>query len=299
MDAISEVDVIEFGSGRLTAGVVPDIGGSIAFFRRGETDILRPLSAQAAAQKDVLGVASFPMLPYANRIIGNCFNFEDQTYTVPPNNGIERFNVHGSGWKSVWSVAQRTRDMVELVLDHRGTADPFRYRAVQSLALSSAGLTIDTRIINTGSRPMPFGFGHHPWLERDRDLELQFRATHFWLEAPEGVVSDRIGVPPELSFAGGRGLPKSWRNNCYSGWDGTAQLRFPSRALGLHVQADPIFGHLMFYADPSKPYFCLEPQTNASCAFNKMADGIDGLGVIVLAPGQSASGRVSFTPFEL
>jgi aldose 1-epimerase len=56
----------------------------------------------------------------------------------------------------------------------------------------------------------------------------------------------------------------------------------------------------MIYADPAKPYFCLEPQTNAVGAFNRMGQGYDDkLGVIVLEPGASREGSMSFVPFDL
>ena len=69
---------------------------------------------------------------------------------------------------------------------------------------------------------------------------------------------------------------------------------------GLLIKADPVFRHLMFYADPAKPYFCLEPQSNAPCAFNRIASGRQqDMGVFVLDPGQTATGRVGFFPFAL
>ena len=67
----------------------------------------------------------------------------------------------------------------------------------------------------------------------------------------------------------------------------------------LLIKADPVFRHLMFYADPAKPYFCLEPQTNTSGAFNRGRWSDPDEGVILLGPGESASGTVSFKPFEL
>ena len=61
-----------------------------------------------------------------------------------------------------------------------------------------------------------------------------------------------------------------------------------------------IFKHLMLYADPARRDFCLEPQTNAVCAFNMIDEdlGDTDLGVIVLAPGDSAGGTMTFTPIE-
>ena len=46
-------------------------------------------------------------------------------------------------------------------------------------------------------------------------------------------------------------------------------MDFLSRGLRLTMSAEPVFKHLMIYADPQQPYFCVEPQTNASGAFNR------------------------------
>ena len=61
------------------------------------------------------------------------------------------------------------------------------------------------------------------------------------------------------------------------------------------MAADAVFGHLMVYADPAKPFFCVEPQSNASGAFNR-AGGFDdpAEGVRVLEPGESLGGTVRF-----
>lgn len=56
----------------------------------------------------------------------------------------------------------------------------------------------------------------------------------------------------------------------------------------------------MFYADPNLPVVCVEPQTNASCAFNRTGGFEDPEdGVIILEPGACAGGSARFTPFRL
>jgi len=77
-------------------------------------------------------------------------------------------------------------------------------------------------------------------------------------------------------------------------------LTFPRSGVGLRIEADPPFRHLMLYSDPAKSAFCIEPQTHATGAFNRLdRNEDDELGAIVLRPGESAEGSVSFIPFEL
>ena len=148
---------------------------------------------------------------------------------------------------------------------------------------------------------MPFGFGHHPWFDRDPDVTVQFHARTFHLTEPEVVIGERIALPPERSFATPRGLPERWRCSDYGGWTGPATVRFGSRGVGVAITADPVFGHVMFYApDPRLPIFCIEPQTNASGAFNR-AGGFEDPedGVIILEPGESAAGSMRFAALRL
>jgi len=297
MDAISEA--LTLRAGALEVGLAPAIGGSLGVMRWRGIDLMRRLSDDDHDAGNVLGVAMFPMVPYANRIAGNAFDFGARRWQVLPNNPPEKFNVHGSGWKQPWTVARSAAAEITLALEVVAGAEPYSYRAEQVFAVSEEGLGVAMTLINTGPVPMPFGFGLHPWFDRDRDVTLQFSARRFHLEEPDGVSGDPITLPPELDFSKGRPLPDGWRNNDYGGWAGEAAIRFPSRGAGLRIAADPIFKHLMLYADPAKPYFCLEPQTNASGAFARGRWNDPDEGVIVLAPGERARGVVLFRPFAL
>jgi len=297
MGATSELLTLKAGA--LDVELVPQIGGSVSALRWRGIDLMRRLSDHDRETGNVLGVAMFPMIPYANRIAGNAFEFGGKRWHVQPNNPSETINVHGSGWKHPWTVGEASASSVALSLEIGAGSEPYSYHATQVFAASEEGLSVQMTITNTGPVSMPFGFGLHPWFDRDPDVTLRFKATHFYLEEPQGLAGDPITLPPELDFATGRPLPASWRNNDYGGWTGEATLRFPTRGAGLRIKADPVFKHLMLYADPTKPYFCVEPQTNASGAFNRDGWNDPDEGIIVLAPGESVAGTVSLMPFAL
>ena len=100
-------DRLHLAAGALGVDLVPRVGGSMAAFRHGMTDLLRPLSAADDVAGNGLGVAMFPMVPYANRITGNVFDFQGRSYAFQPNNPPEKFNVHGTGWHRDWSLDRR------------------------------------------------------------------------------------------------------------------------------------------------------------------------------------------------
>lgn len=292
-------EIIECTAGDLALGLVPEIGGSVAYFRRRGLDLMRPLSRADRAAGNVLGVAMFPMVPYANRIADNAFDFGGRTWQFSANNPPEKFNVHGTGWHSAWQAQQDGRT-VTLRLDHIDAEAAYSYSAQQVFTLTPEKLSVGLQLTNRGSVAMPFGFGLHPWFDRDPDVTLKFSAAHFFMEGPEGIATERLATPPELDFSGGRSLPTSWRNNDYGGWNGIAEIGYPSRGIALRIEAQPIFSHLMLYADPDRPFFCLEPQSNAPTAFNRITTGQDeGMGTTVLEPGESLAGDVAFTPVRL
>lgn len=297
MDGTAELLTLKAGALEVT--LVPQIGGSVSALRWRGIDLMRRLSDGDREAGNVLGVAMFPMTPYANRIADNAFGFAGKRWQVLPNNPPEQINVHGSGWKHAWTVDSSGAADATLSLDIAAGGEPYSYRATQALVVSQQGLSVTMTLTNTGPVPLPFGFGLHPWFDRDPDVTLQFSARRFYLEEPAGISGDPVTLPPELDFVGGQPLPGGWRNNDYGGWGGEATLRFPTRGAGLLIKADPVFGHLMLYADPTKPYFCVEPQTNASGAFNRGRWNDPDEGVIVLAPGDSTAGTVSFLPFAL
>ncbi len=291
MGATSEL--VRLAAGEIEAGLAPAIGGSLAWLRWRGIDLMRPLSEADRAAGNVLGVACFPMLPYANRIAGNAFAFDGRTWRFEANNPPERYNVHGTGWLRSWRVEAAAASAAQLALEvDDGT---YAYRAVQSFELEARALAVGIEIENRASARAPFGFGLHPWFQRDPDVELRFRARDFYLEEPEHVGGDRITLPTELDFSAGRRLPERWRNNDYGGWDGRAEITWPSRGVRLVLTAEPVFGHLMLYADPARPLFCVEPQSNASGAFNRAGGFEDPAeGIRILEPGERMAGTVRF-----
>ncbi len=289
----------ELRNGDLTVGLVPEIGGSVAYFRKGTADLMRPLSDADRARGDVLGVGMFPMVPFANRIDQNQFSFEGRVYHFAQNNPPERFHVHGTGWHRPWTEHRMGDDEAELELVHIAPDEPYSYAARQHFKLSPEALTVTTELENRGERRMPFGFGQHPWFPPEADATASFDARSIWVLGRDGVPVERHSTPPESDFTSPRTLPRDVYAYCYGDWTGRYSITWPSRGIGLAVVADEIFKHLMVYSDPKRPALCLEPQTNAVSAFT-LADGDSGdddLGIIVLDPGEKASGTMTFKPF--
>ena len=61
------------------------------------------------------------------------------------------------------------------------------------------------------------------------------------------------------------------------------------------MAAERPLGFLTLYTPPGQPYFCAEPVSNITNAFN-LTHGPDDTGLIILAPGAKIAARVQFTP---
>ena len=189
-------EIVEIRSGQLELGIVPEIGGSIAFFnlRRGDKTIqlLRPLSDTDRTCSNILGVSMFPMVPYANCIEDNRFAFSGRDYRVVPNLPGYKFNFHGRGWLSKWTVSGNREGQVTLSLEDSETGQPHQYSTTQKFHLTSGRLAITTTITNLGPVAMPFGFGQHPWFPRDSDTTVYFKARRFWIETLDSSAAEPI-----------------------------------------------------------------------------------------------------------
>ena len=84
----SSAGLISLHAGHLVLELAPEVGGAIAAFyqlRDGvRFDWLRPASAKALQKREPEGMASFPLVPFCNRIRNGRAVFEDKQIAMPP-----------------------------------------------------------------------------------------------------------------------------------------------------------------------------------------------------------------------
>ena len=290
--------MLSLRSGTLRLDLAPEIGGAIAGFSSegpgGTIHWLRPMSAAGRQAGDVGAASCFPLFPFSNRIRGCAFVFQGRAVRM-----THTFDnaEHGHGWLSPWKVQDVGADRATLVFERAATADwPFAYRARQEFALTGKGLEARIEIANTGTIPMPAGFGLHPYFPRTPRTTLRARVTGMW-ETDAQILPTRLVEPAGASDPRARlEVDKVALDNCYTGWDGSAEIDWPERGNGLSMTAEGPLGFLVVYTPPGEDFFCAEPVSNATDAFNLAAAGRGDTGMLVLEPGRSASARVVLTP---
>lgn len=281
-------------------GILPLTGASIAYGRvrydDAWLDVMRPTNP--ADYGNSSKCSSFIMLPWCNRIKDAVLRFQGVAYPLEatPDDGTAR---HGDVRKRVWTVDEQSDTRVRLSLDSRDQIQvnyPFAFAAAAEYRLEGRAFVWKLTLTNVDSRPMPGGFGHHPYFVRptgdntpiltipcDSQFELQNSLAR---DAP-------VAIHPALDFRQPRSIGDAIFDHLLTGrqGDAPARLRYPAWDIELVMDADPIFQQVILYA-PGDASVAVEPMTNANDGFNLYERGISESGVFVLQPGESVSGEV-------
>jgi aldose 1-epimerase len=297
-------DLIELASGATRVCVAPQAGGSIAAYYEAAPDgprhWFRPATGAALASGDPLGMASFPLFPYCNRIRDAKFDFDGRTIDLSRPGDTHRHALHGHGWRRPWQVGQRGDTQVDLYFEHRPDAGrqgdwPFHYEARQSIRLDGDALSITLSARNLGTSPMPFGMGHHPYYLRTPHTVVKAHVDAMW-HADADVLPLHVGAHPAVD-ALRNGMPADAfdLDNNFVGWSREATVIWPERGRQVVLQAERPFDQLVVYAPAGADALCVEPVTNTTDSFNAK-EPASLVGGCVLAPGEVLQATLRWTP---
>lgn len=272
-------------------------GGAIASYatRLGGADITW-IAPPPPDSRDAGATGCFPLIPYSNRIRGGRFAFDDRQVTLPVDRTRDPHFEHGHGWRAPWRIVDHGAGHVLLHFRHEADAWPWSYEAMQSIALDAGALVVELTVVNCGHAPMPMGFGLHPFFTRTPRTRLRAAVAGMW-ETDAEILPTTLGpVPARADLVAGVTLDAVDLDNVFTGWDGRAAIERPEDRARLVITADPPLRFLVVYAPPGQPYFCAEPVSNATDAFNLTAAGRTDTGMIVLAPGERVAATIRLQP---
>ena len=285
---------VELSAGAARVVLAPRAGGSIASYEWNGLAVLRPTSADAAANDDARDFASYPLIPFSNRIANATLHWRRGTYPLPRYLAGHPHAIHGNGWQRAWNVVEQTpeRAVVELVHDAAGPRKlewPFAYRARQSFALQHDALTLTMAIENTGASAFPFGLGWHPFFPRTPATVVGFGAAGVWQTDATMLPTRLDPVPADWDFSTPHAIGDTALDHCFAGWRSPATIRWSERKLMASIAADPACGDLVVYVPRGERYLAIEPVTHMTDAFNRANAGETDTGTRVLAPGETFS----------
>jgi aldose 1-epimerase len=100
---------------------------------------------------------------------------------------------------------------------------------------------------------------------------------------------------PDADLSRGIGVDTSALDNCFVGWRRHAVLEWPEPGMRLVLTAEAPLDFLVVYTPPARPFFCAEPVSHVTDAFNLAAQGRTDTGARVLAPGETLRAAVTLT----
>lgn len=285
---------VELRHDALSIGVLPALGGALAYVRQGTFDLLRPWDGSDSVRR----TACYPLLPWSNRIDSGRFCVDGVTHQLQRNFGTSPHTLHGVGWQRSWTVFEQCPAKCLLLLSHDAEEAsagqwPFAFDAYQTIRVDAQGVHLELLIRNRSAQRMPTGLGWHPYFPRRDELHMQFRARRVWHNGLNELPERATEVPAPWDFREARAIGHVGLDNCFEGWDGEVRLRWPQAGHAVHLRADSGLGHLVVFTPPEPADFiAVEPVSHLTDAVNRRGDH----GLVWLEPGQVLARRMHILP---
>jgi aldose 1-epimerase len=307
MPEISEA-LLAMAAGDLRVAITPEVGGSIASFRTekgGRTiDWLRPATDAGLAARNPLAMASFPLVPFCNRIRDGRAAFEGRVIRFPPNHPAEDspHPLHGLGWQLPWHVRSAGHDEVQLALQVPATpAWPWRFSSTQRFRLTPTQLQVEIAITNEEVVAMPAGIGHHPYFPHTPGTRVTSACEAMWKADAEVMPTSLETTEAVRKLREGVELRELELDNNFTGWQHRALIEWPASAQGperlLAMEAQAPLDFFVLYCPHNYDFFCAEPVSQCTDWLNLLPRyGQRLVGGARLEPGETLQARFALTP---
>jgi aldose 1-epimerase len=275
-------------AGGLRLELNPSLGGSISSFSLNDDgsnwSLLRYRNSSA---ENILEAASFPLVPYVNRIRGGRFDFRSREVRLRSNMAGDPSPLHGQGWLAAWQVDEASERSAVLSFRHRAGEWPWDYEAQQEFELAERGLSVRLTCRNLSADPMPCGLGQHPYFDCTPETRLDTRVETAWTIDEHVLPVEQ--VPAEGRFdLRDRAVCGQDLDHGFGGWGGAATITDPGRPFAI-LMSSPDARFFQLYSPPEGGIFVAEPVTHANAALNEPEALWQELGLRVLEPGEAMS----------
>jgi aldose 1-epimerase len=311
-DPQSAPQLLVLSAGELQLVLAPEVGGSIAAFsrhwqegrRRRELHWLRPATATGLANRNPLAMASFPLVPFCNRIRDGRARFEGREIRFPPNHPGEDapHPLHGIGWLRPWQVESAAVDRAELVLQVPASdAWPWRFSSRQRFTLQERVLEVEVSVRNDDGAAMPLGLGHHPYFPHHPGTRVTSAAQAMWRGDAEVMPVGLEAGGPVDALREGVELARLDLDNNFTGWSRSTRIDWPQDVHGparsVVMEAESPLDYFVLYSPRGQDHFCAEPVSQCTDWLNLLQQyGPGPLGGKRLGPGETLAARFTLRP---
>lgn len=275
---------IRIACGPSHCSIFPQSGGSIGSWSVDGQAMLR----DGQNCDSPLGSASFPLVPYSNRIAGAHFDWLGTPIGLTPHPLATPHALHGVGWENIWDISEVGNDYAHLRLFHQPNAHwPWPFEAVQEIRVGKDWLHIALSVCNLSEQAVPLAFGHHPYFDSE-GANLSFSADRFYPAGADSLPMAAVEIDAANDFTNGKRVADGNFDNLFGGWNGLARIVWSGRKYQLTIEADA--PHAVLYTPPGARYYCFEPVPHISNALNR-ADG----DMPIIAPHDAYKTHIRFT----
>jgi len=277
-----------------------DQGTSISAFFVQKGNVWLPIMPDSRREDIDLKFASFLMIPYSNRIENGSFTFQEKEYLLT--NG-DNHSIHGDVRFRPWKIEKLDEVKVDCRFsskDHENVNWPWAFEASVEYILSENLFTSRLTLWNRADSSMPAGMGWHPyfsrWLSKEKEpVHLCMKTDSVYPDENDSRIPSGPPLPlsDDQDFSEDKRLePDAYLDACFHGYNGNGYIFWPESGVKLTFDCSPECSHLILF-NPPKPYFAVEPVTNANNGVNLYARGEPTSGIAVLEPGESLNAEFS------
>lgn len=313
------------------ARIAPGLGGNCLELRLATPGLPQPVAIindlqhleEVPQQVSRYGI---PVLfPWPSGIGGGGFRFQGETYTLnKPGERNSRHHgfVNAAPWRVVRSDCDNSGAWLTCTVRSEDCSPlaavyPASWSLELTWKLTPRALEISAIARNTGPKPMPMGFGLHPYFtiplgpkgSRDRcrvsaDVGRQWDLKATTQVGPgDPAPTSQYQPQPDFDYSvsGGAPLGDIKFDDVMAaappapGGRSRAVLHDPDNGLRVIVDASPEFTTWVFFTPAGRSAISLEPWTMVANGFNLMDKQIENTGVVVLKPDEAWSGNVKFS----
>ncbi|OBT24587.1 aldose 1-epimerase [Vibrio splendidus] len=286
------LNIVTKTQGELVLKVAPQLGGAIAGLTYRGIDILRPLPRLDEVVVNQAG--SFPLVPYSNRIAQGKFEFSGERYELFKNFGDHPHSIHGNAWKGEWVVVEESTTGCILKFLHQADTDgyhhwPWPYQATQTFELVENELRVTLKYFNLAERTVPVGLGFHPYFANADKSLIQLTTEKVLINDENTLPCATVDVPSQWDFNTLRRPQPGSVDNCFSGWNGRANVIWPSQGVRAEMSSPDAKNVIVFVPGADKNFVAIEPVTNVNNAINDLSSGESEQAMKLVGAGQSVS----------
>lgn len=278
-------DVLILSSADLELELSPSIGGAISRLSHVGKDDPRPILREGHSPlQNVLEAASFPLVPFVNRVRGGSFTFRGRTISMAPNMAGDPSPLHGQGWLNPWKVAQAGEDSASLSYRHEPGEWPWSYTARQELRLDGPVLDLTLTCRNDSSEPMPCGLGQHPYFPCTAQTRIDTGVAFAWTIDEQVLPLAKVPATGRFDL-NDRAICGQDLDNGFEGWTGQVIMSDPEWPFELELSS-PQARFFQIFSPSAGGFFVAEPVTHANAALNAPEPDWPGLGLRILESGE-------------